>query len=108
MSLNEKLKKLRDVLSELDIDVYHYDALNASSEYIVWYESGESDSLSADNRKEEQVLAGTIDLFTQKEYNQIVDDIQDRLNKNKISFRLNSVQYEDETKLIHYEWEFEI
>ena len=41
MSLNEKLKKLRDVLSELDIDVYHYDALNASSEYIVWYESGE-------------------------------------------------------------------
>ena len=108
MSLNEKLKKLRDVLSELDIDVYHYDDLNASSEYIVWYESGESDALSADNRKEEQVLAGTIDLFTQKEYNQIVDDIQDRLNKNKISFRLNSVQYEDETKLIHYEWEFEI
>ena len=108
MSLNEKLKKLRDVLSELDIDVYHYDALNASSEYIVWYESGESDALSADNRKGEQVLAGTIDLFTRKEYNQIVDDIQDRLNKNKISFRLNSVQYEDETKLIHYEWEFEI
>lgn len=108
MSLNEKLKKLRDVLSELDIDVYHYDALNASSEYIVWAESGESDALSADNGKEEQVLAGTIDLFTQKEYNQIVDDIQDRLNKNKISFRLNSVQYEDETKLIHYEWEFEI
>lgn len=108
MTLNEKLKKLRDVLKQLDIDVYHYDAMNATDEYIVWAESGESGSMNADNEKDEQSIAGTIDLYTQKEYNPIVDELQKKLNENVISFVLSSVQYEDETKLIHYEWEFEI
>lgn len=108
MTLNEKLKKIRDILNELDIDVSHYESLNKESEYIVWAESGESNSLSADDRKVEQSIVGTIDLYTQTEYNKIVDELQDKLNENKISFVLNSVQYEDETKLIHYEWEFEI
>lgn len=108
MTLNEKLKKIRDILNELDIDVCHYESLNKESEYIVWAESGESNSLSADDRKVEQSIVGTIDLYTQTEYNKIVDELQDKLNENKISFVLNSVQYEDETKLIHYEWEFEI
>ena len=108
MTLNEKVKTFRNVLNESNIDVYHYDALDAKSEYIVWAESGESSSLTADNEKKEQSIGGTIDLFTQTEYNNIVDELQDKLNKNKISFVLNSVQYEDETKLIHYEWEFEI
>lgn len=108
MTLNEKLKKIRDVLSELDIDVYHYDANDSKAEYIVWSESGESSAMSADNAKQEQCINGTIDLYTHKEYNPIVDAVQNQLNDNMISFMLISVQYEDETKLIHYEWEFNI
>ena len=42
------------------------------------------------------------------EYDELIDKIQDALNKNCISFNLNSVQYEDETGYIHYEWRFEI
>ena len=76
--------------------------------YIVWAEDGEGDPLELDNNKVEQVITGTIDLFTKSEYDELIDTIQDALNQNSISFNLSSVQYETETEYIHYEWRFEI
>jgi hypothetical protein len=37
-----------------------------------------------------------------------LDNIQAALNSLRIPWRLNSVQYEDETNLIHYEWTWEV
>lgn len=104
----KKLKKLRDCLNNVNADVYHYNALNKEKDYIVWSEDGESGSLNADNLKLEQTITGTIDFFTKTEYNNIIDEIQKNLDLYCISYVLSSVQYEDETKLIHYEWRFEI
>ena len=53
-------------------------------------------------------LLDAIDCFTQKEYDPVLDEIQDALNEAEIGWRLSSVQYEDETNLIHSEWEFNI
>ena len=79
-----------------------------SGPYIVWMEDGEGDSLHLNDKKNEQVITGTIDLFTKDEYDQLIDDIQNALSEADISFILNSVQYEEETEFIHYEWRFEI
>ena len=71
-------------------------------------EDGEGDSLHLNDKKNEQVITGTVDLFTKDEYDQLIDDIQNALSGADISFILNSVQYEEETEFIHYEWRFEI
>lgn len=109
MSIVKKLKKIRDTLTSIEnVDVFHYDAGDKTEEYIVWAENGEGTPLDLDNGKAEQVISGTIDFFTKIEYCEVIDKIQNALTNAKISFSLNSVQYEPEPKLIHYEWIFEI
>lgn len=110
-SMQEKLKNLRDVLKTTSVPdrVYHYERpKDVKAPWIVWQEDGEATSLYGDNRKAEQQVHGTIDCYTQTEYDPLLDEIQEALNKAGVGWFLYSVQYEDSTKLIHYEWEFNI
>lgn len=90
------------------LSVGHYRNMKQDGDYCVWAEDTEPGAVSGDNRKEIQNLQGTIDFFTRTEFNPIADAIQNALNDAGISFYLNSVQYEDETAYIHYEWVFEV
>ena len=104
-----KLMSLGIMLSELNTEVYHYwrSAPEGLESYVVWAEDGEGNSLDADNKKQIQGIHGTIDLFTKTEFDRLADEIQEGLNNlENVSWRLESVQYEDETMFIHYEWEF--
>ena len=89
-------------------NLYHLEALKAEYPYCVWAEDGAGEQLNADNCMVQQTVQGTIDYYTQEEYDPVVDKIQKALNAAKISFYLNSVQYEDETKATHWEWVFEV
>lgn len=102
------LDKLEKALLKVTDDVYHYEALKKTNHYIVWSEDGSGKDLSANNRKQIQVIQGTIDLYTQMEDDPYIDQIQKELNEAGISWSLNSVQYDDDTKYIHYEWVFEV
>lgn len=108
MTLSDKLKLVRDALLQTSGKVYHYTKGNdAGKRYIVWQESEESSSANMNNRKAEQEIRGTVDLYTCIEFDTLADEIQTALNNaDRIAWRLNSTQYEDETELIHYEWEF--
>ena len=54
-------------------------------------------------------MRGTIDLYTRQEFDPAVDQIQEGLNTSEgVGWVLSSVQYEDETNLIHYEWTFAV
>lgn len=103
-----KLTDLRDALLEVTPDAFHYSARSKPDKYIVWAEDGEAGSLNADDKKEEQILQGTIDYFTKTEYDPNFDLIQQKLNSIDISWRLNSIQHEEKTGYIHYEWVWEI
>lgn len=112
-SLQNNLKQVKNALltvrtaNDTVVPCYHYvRPANAVNGYIVWAEDGEETSFEADNLKQEQKIHGTIDYFTQKEFDEVCDNIQTALNSAGIGFRLYSVQYEDDTKLIHYEWAF--
>lgn len=110
-SLQEKLKTVRDALLSTGIGhVYHFERPKDKPEHwIVWQEDGEASSFDGDNRKREQQGRGTIDCFTQIEYDPLLDAIQEALDSApNIAWELESVQYEDETKLIHYEWSFRV
>lgn len=111
-SLTENLKKIRDILNSTSANgrVYHYTKPKKElKSWIVWQEDGEDMSLNSDNHKQHQQVNGSIDLYTKAEYDPLVDEVQDALDKAEhVGWRLNIVDYEDETTLIHYQWEFYI
>lgn len=102
------LEEIRDMLLAVTPNVYHYNAYEQPDNYIVWSEDGESQSLSADDAKEEQSISGTIDYFTKVEFDPTVKQIQVALNNNDICWKLNSIQHEEDTGYIHYEWLWEV
>lgn len=106
--MNSKIKIIRDTLLKVSDNVGHYEAVKKNDQYIVWAEDSEGNSVEGDNRKTNQSIQGTIDYFTRTEFDHMVDRIQEALRDAKISFYINSVQYEEETKYIHYEWVWEV
>lgn len=109
MSLQSKLEPIGEKLATICSNTYHYwrSAPKGVKAYIVWAEDEEATSLNGNNLKLEQGIHGTVDYFTKAEFDETVDKIQEALNGlENVSFRLNSVQFEDDTTFIHHEWEF--
>lgn len=103
-----QLEIVKDALLTVTDNVWHYEALTITDQYIVWAEDKEGSSVEGDNHKLEQSIQGTIDYYTKNEDDQNVEAVQTALKAARIAFYLNSVQYEDETQYIHYEWVFEV
>lgn len=103
------IDKVKNALLTVSQNVGHFEAANsANPPYIVWAEDNEFNGLSGDDYKLGQTLEGTIDLFTKDENDALFDAIQGALVAAKVYFRLESVQYEDDTELIHYEWTWRV
>lgn len=102
------LIELRDLLLTIGVPVGHYEVHKQNDKYIVWAEDSEGASGHGDNKKTTQVLQGTIDYFTRIEYDPIVELIQEKLDSADIAWRLNSIQYEDDTGYTHHEWIWEM
>lgn len=105
-----KLTKIRDALTSIDgLAVYHYWHPRLQAPYLIWAEENEGDSLWTSNHKKEQVIEGTIDYFTKTDLDPMVDVIQNKLNEiENLGWTLSMVQYEDETNLIHFSWDWSI
>lgn len=101
--LQAKLRQIGEGLRTITPNCTHYYRTNKFPA-IVWAESGEEDSFNSDNNKSEQRIIGTVDLFTKTEFDSLIDDVQSTLSSLGLTWALESVQYEDETKVIHYEW----
>jgi hypothetical protein len=103
-----KLTDLRDLLLTITPNTFHFKAYAKPDKYIVWAEDGEAGSCNADDQKVDQVLQGTIDYFTKTEFDINFELIQDKLNSADLVWRLNSIQHEEDTGYIHYEWLWEM
>lgn len=97
------LDRLRDALAELGAAYHYFAQPNAVPPYIVWAEDG-SEDLEGDNVHTEAGYSGTIDLYTKTEDDPLTADIRGVLDGLECAWYLNSVQYEAETGLLHYEW----
>lgn len=106
--MNSKIKIIRDTLLKVSDNVGHYEAMEKTDQYIVWAEDSEGSSVEGNDQKTNQSIQGTIDYFTKEDMDPKADEIQKALIDACISFYLNSVQYEEETGYIHYEWVFEV
>ena len=109
-SLTSQLQRVATAFNDINCDVTHYAPVeNAETPYIVWAEQGEGESFNADNAKSEQSIEGVVDFYTQTEFDPILDDIQDTLNSLEgCSWKLDTCQYENETGIIHYTWNWEL
>ena len=108
MTLQNKLEKVSNALvsiTELDGRVYHYFRPHLEAPYCIWAEDGEASALLGENHKQEQSIEGTIDYFTRTEFDSSVDKIQQALNTvENLYWEYTSVQFEEDTNLIHHEW----
>ena len=82
----DKLYKVKNALSTVPCSLNHYFASKKPNKYIIWH----------------------VDYFTKEDMDPNLDTIQNALISAGISFTLESVQYEEETGYIHYEWKFEV
>lgn len=107
MTLQQQLRKFSEIVAPLAPNVYHYHRRQKDFPCIVWQEEGAS-NFYTDNLPRETAPAGTLDYFTQEEFDPAVDEIEAALTAGGVAWALNSVQYEEDTGLIHYEWTWEI
>lgn len=109
-SISDALKPVKEALLSVSENVGLYEAIDATVTHIVYAPDSEAGELALDNIKTGQIIQGTIDLFAKNEDRDMADSVQNALNEVGVSFRLESIQYEDLNKndFIHYEWIFEV
>lgn len=76
-------------------------------DYGVYAEDGAND-LEANNVHAERAVQGTVDYFTRDDSGAPQAAIEAALEGVPCAWYLNSVQFEEETGYIHYEWVFEV
>lgn len=114
MTLQQKLERIGTALvNGVGDNVYHYWRPNLpSGSFCVWAEDGETIPLDADNQKAEQAIGGYVDYYTKTEYDPMLDTVQDVLRglaaDMPFGWRLDSVQYEEDTNYIHYQWTWSV
>lgn len=74
---------------------------------IVRIEGG-ADAVWADDAMQEQAVRGAVHLFTKDAGRGQMKAVQSALNRAGVSWRFSSRQYEETTRLTHYEWIFEL
>lgn len=86
--------------------VSHMTRMN-SRQYFVWSEDGAND-LSADGTHAEKAVTGYTDLYTHDEFDPWADALGESLSGYGISWSLRDVQYEEDTGITHYTWDWEV
>lgn len=101
-------EELKQALTKTGIPFAHHAwDVAPTGDYIVWAEDS-ARSAWAENKMDVQIMQGTIDLFTRSDSETPKETVQAELNKTNVSWYLNSIQYESDTRYIHYEWVFEV
>ena len=106
MTLNNKLNSIKTALTSIEgLDVFHYFHYREQLPYCIWAEDFETGILMADNKKQNQSIEGTVELFTKTEFDPFADAIQEALEQVEgLVWKLNSVQFEEYLGIIHHEW----
>lgn len=76
--------------------------------YGVYALESSAGSLWGNGNMADQALSGSIDVFTLEDTRELRRTVENALNVCGISWAFNSHQYEDDTRLHHLEWIFEV
>lgn len=105
--LSDLLSKPITAFKDLDYVFHYHKPANVTAPYAVWIEQNDDD-FHADDDRAERCLEGIIDFYTQTEGDVKVDAIETALQSMSASWSLTGVQYEEDTALIHYSWDWSV
>lgn len=92
----------------LPLAEYAWDT-NPDENFLVISIDGQGGTMAANDQITEQAIEGSLDLFCYDNDRTNISTIQGIFNSlGGCAWRLNSVQYEDDTRLIHWEWVFQL
>lgn len=101
-------QEFKDVLLTVTDAVYHFEAPGgAGEEYLVWQETG-GRSLYASDARCGTVEKFQVDLYTEKEFPDMVGKILEALEENGISFQEPAPYFDPDTKKLRYIIECEV
>lgn len=100
-----KPNDIKTALLTLTPEVYHYFArANNRMAYVVWQEDS-TQNFYGDNRTAEHGWSMSVDLFTKTENDPLMESIPELFDGLGVPYRVESVDYEDDTQYIHVTWE---
>lgn len=80
-----------------------------AGDYGVYALDGTGETMWADGHMAERAMQGSIDLFARRgPGREQAKKVEAGLNQLGLSWSLNSIQYESERHITHWEWVFEI
>lgn len=102
------MDELKQALDDTGLPFAHFGWSKApDGDYGVYAEDWER-VLTADNEHRETAIQGTVDYFTRDDSGAPKTAIEQALAGLVCSWRLESVQFENDTGYIHYEWVVEV
>lgn len=84
------------------------DQIGGDNDYGCVSLDGQGASVWADGHMVNQSMEGTVDLFCHTSGREHARTIQNIFNTLHISFRLNAVDFESDTRLTHWQWVFQL
>lgn len=105
--LSDLLSKPITAFKDLDYVFHYFKPASVQAPYAVWIEQNDSD-FHSDNSKAERCLEAIIDFYTKDEADVRIDAIETALQSMGASWSLSAVQYEEDTALIHFSWDWSV
>lgn len=102
--MQAKLRSFAIALATVVTSLYHYTAPEMKgANYGLWIEEA-GNTLFADNVHGENSMSVSFHYFTKTEFDSVIDSIEAKFENLGLYYELISVQYEDATGYIHYDW----
>lgn len=102
------LDTLKAALARTELPFAHFGWSKApEGDYGVYAEDGAAD-LAAGNGHAEKLVEGTIDYFTRDDSLAVQPTIEAALTEAGCAWYLESIQYENDTGYIHFEWVWQV
>lgn len=102
------MDELEYALTQTGLAFAHFGWSHAPArDYGVFAEDWEN-VLTADDQHQETAVQGTVDYFTRDASGAPKTAIEQALGSFTCSWRLESIQFEEDTGYIHYEWVVEV
>lgn len=103
-------EELKNALAALAIPIAEFSwDTRPDTDYMVITLDGEGDTVYANDKMEHQAPRGTIDLYSKSNDRSKMLAVQNVLNNFEgCAWYLNTIMYEDDTQLLHWEFAFDL
>lgn len=101
------ISKFVELLLEIYPKVYHREAFQEASEFIVWGEVG-SRTLYADNVRIEEPVLIAVDILSKLEFSEVPETLKRIFRENEIIYRGPDILHNPETGFTQYAYTVEL